>query len=172
MLNSRPNNKNYHQGNYTPNNKDKVIKLNALGGLFYRSGMELKVMKYLDFNENVIKWGAECLKIPYQMKHFDNGDVVLKEHCYYPDFYYELKIGNITNIVVAEVKPMNEYKMVQDLLEGKLSIPVNGTKKLKNFEYSLKMAYKNKTKFETMINWCDKKGYKFIIITEETLKMI
>jgi hypothetical protein len=32
------------------------------------------------------------------------------------------------------------------------------------------MAYKNKNKWETMINWCNKKGYEFIIITEENLK--
>ena len=43
-------------------------------------------------------------------------------------------------------------------------------KKLKNFEYDLKMAYKNKQKWETMINWCNKKGYEFIIITEQHLK--
>jgi hypothetical protein len=40
-------------------------------------------------------------------------------------------------------------------------------KKLKNFEYDLKMAYKNKQKWETMINWCNKKGYDFIIITTD-----
>jgi hypothetical protein len=34
----------------------------------------------------------------------------------------------------------------------------------------LKMAYKNKQKWETMINWCKLKGYEFIIITEDHLK--
>jgi hypothetical protein len=37
MLNSKPNNSQYHQGLYVPKNKDKVIKLNSQGGLFYRS---------------------------------------------------------------------------------------------------------------------------------------
>jgi hypothetical protein len=32
------------------------------------------------------------------------------------------------------------------------------------------MAYKNKSKWETMIQWCNKKGFEFIIITEENLK--
>ena len=72
--------------------------------------------------------------------------------------------------VVVEVKPMKEYKMVQDLNEGRLTVPAKGLKKLKNFEYDLKMAYKNKNKWETMIAWCNKKGYDFIIITEEHLK--
>jgi len=122
-------------------------------------------------NEKIIKWGAECMKIPYQMTHFDNGDMRVKEHCYYPDFYYEMRgEDGVLKQVVVEVKPMKEYKMVIALSEGKLEVPQKGTKKLKNFEYDLKMAYKNKNKWETMINWCNKKGYEFIIITEENLK--
>jgi hypothetical protein len=128
-------------------------------------------MTWLDHKDEIIRWGAECLKIPYQMTHFDNGDMRIKEHCYYPDFYYEMRISD-TEIksVVVEVKPMKEYKMVLDLNEGKLNVPDKGLKKLKNFEYDLKMAQKNKSKWETMIKWCDKKGYDFIIITEEHLK--
>lgn len=170
MLNSKPNNKNYHQGNFIPIYKDKVMKLNNQGGLFFRSGLEKKIMTWLDNNKDVTKWGAECLRIPYQMTHFDNGDTRIKEHSYFPDFYYEMRTSDGTlKQVVAEVKPMKEYKMVQNLNEGRLSVP-EGLKKMKNFEYDLKMAYKNKNKWETMIKWCEKKGYTFIIITEEHLK--
>jgi hypothetical protein len=42
MINSKPNNKKYHQGNYIPINKGKVFKLNNEGGLYYRSGLEKK----------------------------------------------------------------------------------------------------------------------------------
>ena len=171
MLNSKPNNKNYNQGNYVPINKDKVIKLNSYSGVYFRSSWEKKIMYWLDNNDKIIKWGAECMKIPYQMTHFDNGDSKIKEHCYYPDFYYEMRLDNgVLKQVVVEVKPMKEYNMVIALNEGKLQVPEKGTKKLKNFEYDLKMAYKNKNKWETMINWCNKKGYEFIIITEEHLK--
>jgi hypothetical protein len=171
MLNSKPNNTKYHGGNYMPKNRDKVVKLNNEGGVYYRSSWEKKIMTWLDHKDEIIRWGAECLKIPYQMTHFDNGDMRIKEHCYYPDFYYEMKMNDIDiKRVVVEVKPMKEYKMVLDLNEGKLNVPDKSLKKLKNFEYDLKMAYKNKNKWETMIKWCDKKGYDFIIITEEHLK--
>jgi hypothetical protein len=171
MLNSKPSNSNYNQGNYVPNNKDKVIKLNTAGGVYFRSSWEKKIMTWLDHNDKIIKWGAECMKIPYQMTHFENGDMRVKEHCYYPDFYYEMRTEDgVLKQVVVEVKPMKEYNMVIALNEGKLQVPQKGTKKLKNFEYDLKMAYKNKNKWETMINWCNKKGYEFIIITEENLK--
>ena len=44
MINSAPSNSNYKQGLYVPNNKDKVIKLNSKGGLFYRSSWEKRIM--------------------------------------------------------------------------------------------------------------------------------
>ena len=171
MLNSKPNNSKYHGGNYVPKNKDKVLKLNTQGGVYYRSSWEKKIMYWLDNKKEIIKWGAECMRIPYQMTHFNNGDMKVKEHSYYPDFYYEMRNSDgVLKQVVVEVKPMKEYKMVQLLKEGKLEVPEKGIKKLKSFEYDLKMAYKNKNKWETMIKWCDKKGYDFIIITEEHLK--
>ena len=171
MNNSKPNNSNYHQGNYIPRNKDKVLKLNNYGGVFFRSSWEKKIMTWLDNNSNITRWGSECLRIPYQLTHFEGGDTKVKEHSYFPDFYYEMSLSSgETKKVVVEVKPMKEYKMVQDLNEGKLNVPDKSLKKLKNFEYDLKMAYKNKQKWETMIGWCNKKGYEFIIITEEHLK--
>jgi hypothetical protein len=173
MLNSKPNNTNYHQGNYIPKYKDKVLKLNSQGGIYYRSSWEVKIMTWLDNNSKITRWGAECVTIPYQLTHYErNGDINLKNHCYYPDFYYEIDNGNnTTKKVIAEVKPMKEYLMVQKLQEMKLSVPENATlKKLKNFEYDLKMAQKNSEKWKTMIKYCDLKGWDFIIITEEHLK--
>ncbi len=171
MINSTPNNSSYKQGNFIPKNKDKVVKLNNQGGVFFRSSWERKIMVWLDSNNSITRWGAECLRIPYQMTHFENGDTKVKEHCYYPDFYYEMRMpdGSLKQVVV-EVKPYKEYKMVQDLNEGKLVIPERGSKKLKNFEYDLKTSYKNQQKWKTMIAWCNKKGYDFIIITEQHLK--
>jgi hypothetical protein len=171
MINAKPNNSNYNQGNYIPKHKDKVLKLNSYGGVFFRSSWEKKIMTWLDHNDRITLWGAECLKIPYQMTHFTGGDTKVKEHSYYPDFYYEMKIDELTTKkVVVEVKPMKEYNMVLALSEGRLQVPENRGKKLKNFEYDLKMAYKNKQKWDTMISWCEKKGYEFIIITEDHLK--
>jgi hypothetical protein len=172
MLNQRPTNTGkYHQGNYIPKNKDKVHKLNNEGGIYFRSGLEKKFMTWLDNNENIITWGCEFLEIPYEMTHFEGGDMRIKKHRYYPDFYYKIKDSddNIKTVVV-EVKPKKEYEMVLALKEGKMEVPQKGTKKLKNFEYTLKTAYKNKQKWETMIKWCDKKGYHFIIVTEDQLK--
>jgi hypothetical protein len=170
MLNSAPNNSKYHQGNFIPNNKDKVIKLNSLGGVFYRSSLEQKFMTYLDINENVIRWSAEMLEIPYTSKEVINGEIAIKKRRYFPDFYYEIRSGDSIKSVVAEVKPKSEYNDVLLFREGKFDIPkAITTKKLKNLEYKFKMSQKNNAKWETMIEFCNRKGYEFIIITEDVL---
>lgn len=175
MINVRPNNSAYKQGNYIPKNRDKVIKLNPEFGCYYRSSLELKLMIYFDNNEKIKKWGAECMAIPYEMRELNNSNYAygtVTKHTYYPDFYYELELSDGTvEQVVVEVKPQKEYNNVLLLKENKLAPPTgNSLKKLQAFEYDLKMAYKNMRKWDTVIKYCNIKGYKFIIVTEDTLK--
>jgi hypothetical protein len=166
MINSAPNQSGkYHQGLFIPTNKDKVIKLNSQSGLYYRSSLEKKIMIWLDVNEKILKWSAEYLKIPYEKTEYNEKKQELETttHTYFPDFYYELlrDDGTISR-VVAEVKPSSET------IEPKL--PVNYTsKQLKNFKYSLNMWNKNLSKWKYMIEYCQRKGFEFIIITEKHL---
>lgn len=166
MLNSAPKQPTkYHQGLFTPKNKDKVIKLNTQGGLYFRSGLEQKMMIYLDNNENIINWGAENMRVPYEKTEWISEDQEFKtsSHNYYPDFYYELrKSDGTTSKVVAEVKPFSET------IEPKLANNPT-SKQLKNFEYALKMYNKNLSKWKYMIAYCERKGFEFIIITEKHL---
>lgn len=167
MINSAPrSNNSYKQGLYIPKNIDKLIKLNDKGGIYYRSGLEEKMMIYLDRNEKIVKWGAECIKIPYTKTEWKNSDSELKTtyHNYYPDFYYELikEDGSISK-VVAEVKPHSQT--IEPTLKH-----INPTaKQLRNFEYDIKEWNRNLSKWTEMINFCEKKGMEFIIITEKYL---
>jgi hypothetical protein len=43
--------------------------------------------------------------------------------------------------VVMEVKPKKNMKVLK-LNEGRMEVPANGLKKLRGFEYDLKMAHK------------------------------
>ncbi len=172
MINSKPNNPKYHQGNYIPINKDKVLKLNNNGGLYYRSSLENKIMVWLDNSKNIRLWSAEHLAIPYQLVHNVSGIPTVKSHVYYPDFYYELvREDDSIRKVVVEVKPQSEYSDAILFTEGKFHIPENASlKKLRNIEYRFKMAQKNAEKWKSMIKWCNMKGFEFIIVTEETFK--
>jgi hypothetical protein len=166
MLNSAPNqNGKYKQGLFIPKNKNKCIKLNNQGGLFYRSSLEQKFMIYLDNNNNIIHWNTELIKIPYTKNAWNNKllEMTLTEHTYFPDFYYEIKKadGSIAR-VVAEIKPDHETKPPK--------LQQNPTaKQMKNFEYSLKEYAKNLDKWKYCIEWCKMKGFEFIIITDRHL---
>lgn len=151
---------------YIPSNLNKVIMLNEKGGLFYRSGLEHKMMIYLDHSDKVVRWGAEFFSVPYQKTEWvaEKQSYRTTTHKYYPDFYYEIikEDGSIEK-VVAEVKPKSETVAPK--------LPEKATpRQMKNFEYALKMFNKNISKWQKMIEFCKSANVRFIIITEDHLK--
>ena len=168
MINSKPNGiknskgeQKYKSGLYIPINKDKFIKLNSQGGLYWRSGWEKKIFIYLDSNPNIIRCGAEFLGIPYMWIRPEDGDIKETEHLYYPDFYYDLRCpdGTIKH-VIAEVKPYKESTPPK--------LPEKYThNQLKAFEYDMIQWNKNQCKWKYVIDYCDKKGFEFCVITEK-----
>ena len=88
---------------YNPENPTKYI--GNVNKIICRSLWERKVCKYLDKNENVIRWGSEELSIPY-ISPLDK-----KPHRYYPDFIAEIKQDNKTiQTYLIEVKPEKQTK--------------------------------------------------------------
>lgn len=167
MINNAPrSNGKYQQGNYIPKNKDKVLKLNSRGGLYFRSGLEQKMMIHLDTNPKIKVWGAECIEIPYTKKERDIKNGVYKEtkHRYYPDFYYEyLSVTGEIKYVVVEVKPLKQTQ--QPVLK-----PNPTSKQLRNFEYDVKEYNRNISKWTEVVEYCKRKGMEFQIITETFFK--
>lgn len=166
MLNQKPTNtQKYHQGLYVPQNMDKLIKANNEGGVYYRSGLEKKMMIYLDLNDKIARWCSEYIKIPYEKTEWSSvrKDFETTQHTYYPDFYYELQRPDGTlSKVVAEVKPYSET--VEPIIRENMN-----SKQIRNLEYSLKTYNKNLQKWKYMIEYCQRKGFEFIIITEKQL---
>lgn len=167
MINSAPRSgTKYKQGLFIPKNKNKLIKANDKGGVYYRSGLEEKMMIYLDTNDSIKSWGSEFMKIPYSKTDWDNKNSEMKTtfHTYYPDFYYEIyrSDGSISK-VIAEVKPKSQT--VQPILRDNPT-----AKQLKNLEYDLKEWNRNLSKWGEMIKYCENKGMEFIILTEEQLQ--
>jgi hypothetical protein len=70
-------------------------------------------MVWMDSKDEVVLWGAECLEIPYQLTHFENGDIRVKSHRYYQILLYRMRMsdGSLKDVVM-EVKPQKEYEMV------------------------------------------------------------
>jgi len=139
-----------YKGRFTPKNPKKYA--GDYSNIVYRSLWELKVMKYLDENSNVIYWASEELVIPY-VSPVDN-----KVHRYFPDFIVKVlnKEGKETTMVL-EVKPEKQTR------------PPSQKRKTKQFiQESITYAI-NEAKWKAAELFCLEHGWKFKIITEKDL---
>jgi hypothetical protein len=141
----------YKQGRYRPINKEKYV---GSYPCIYRSSWELKLMGYLDKNTNCKSWASESAVVTY-FYPVDN-----KNHRYFIDFTATFidKDGKTTKYYI-EVKPSKELKK-----------PIQTPRKKKTTYLNEAKTYiKNKFKWEAAEKWAEKRGAKFIIITEKEL---
>jgi hypothetical protein len=153
--NSKWNSK-YKQGYYHLVNPDKYM--GDPSNIKFRSSWEYAFSSYLDNNPKIIKWSCEQPIISYT-------DLRGKLHRYYPDYYYEMKTDdeNLMQRVIVEIKPKTELYPPDR--------PKNETAKaLENYEYAIRTHIKNKLKWSKAEEYCEKRGIKFVIITEDQLK--
>jgi len=133
----RPQNYKKYKGDYT-----KII---------YRSGWELKFMKYLDRQPKVLLWSSEEVIIPYKSP-IDN-----KWHRYYPDFW----VKTSKNETLIEIKPKKQTKPPKQLKET--------LKHRRRFLKEVRVWGINEAKWKAAAEFCEQKGWKWQIMTEDTL---
>ena len=143
------NSEKYHQGWFYPKNKEKFLGDKA----FYRSGLELKFMRWCDDNTNVLKWGSENVIVPY-ISPLDN-----RVHKYYVDNFVVIKEGTKITKYLIEIKPSGQTKP-----------PTTKYKKRFHLLYEQARYAVNSSKWKFAKEFCLKKGWQFLIITEEHLK--
>lgn len=146
-------NKLYHQGIFPAVNKEKYLGNNR-DNIVFRSGWELRFMRFCDINENILAWASETIKISY-LSPEDN-----KIHTYYPDFIIKVKMqdGSIKTRIV-EIKPLKE------------TIPpiVSKKRKVKTLMYESALYKKNQAKWAAAREYCKNRNWDFIILTEKDL---
>lgn len=124
-----------------------------LSEIVYRSSWELKFMRWCDRNASVLEWGSETVVIPYKSP-VDN-----KLHRYFVDFYVKIKNkeNKITKYLV-EIKPEKFTKPPE--------IPKRQTKKFiqEVFQYGT-----NQAKWKAANEFCQDRGMKFLVLTENDL---
>jgi|TARA_B100000085_G_C18458099_1_gene477717 hypothetical protein len=141
------------KGKFIPRNVSKYR--GDYRNIIYRSSWELKFMKYCDLNKNILEWGSEEIVIPYRSP-IDN-----RVHRYFVDFYMKVKDinGNIQKYLI-EVKPKKQTKE-----------PKPQKKMTKKYIYEVTEYAKNQAKWEAAKDFCDDRNYRFMIITEDELKV-
>ena len=96
------NKKTLKTGYYHVVNKEKLR--NEKKSLYYRSGLEKRMMEIADHSKNILEWSYEDIIIPYQ-KYQNAG--TNKKNYYVIDFWIKKKIDNVIKEYLIEIKPYN-----------------------------------------------------------------
>lgn len=135
----------YKQGMVNPLSCKKLFPQLQHDKIIYRSSYEYKFIMWLENSNNVKYWGSECFSIPY---FYIDGTT----HRYYPDYFVEMMNGDK---YVIEIKPKNQTQQ-----------PLNENC------WAWKEYQKNLCKWRAAKEFCEKKGYQFKILTENTIKQL
>ena len=141
----------YRQGVFNPQNKEKY---KGTLPILYRSGLELRFMKWVDANPNILTWGSETIIIPYQ------NPLTGRVSRYFTDFNITMKDknGGEAKKFIIEVKPFAQ------------TLPPNQKQKnKKTLRYQQAEYIKNQAKWQSARAFCEAKNSSFVILTEKHL---
>lgn len=110
-------------------------------------------MSYIDTHPDILEWQSEELIIPYRSPI--DGLV----HRYFPDFVIKKRSANgKIETVIVEIKPRSQTVP-----------PTPSKKKTKQYLYEVHTWAINDAKWKAARAYCEKKGWRFQIMTENEL---
>tara|TARA_E500000318_G_C3525646_1_gene198284 strand:- start:260 stop:694 length:435 start_codon:yes stop_codon:yes gene_type:complete len=140
-----------YKGRYKPKHPEKYIGNPT--NIIYRSLLERRFMVYCDSSKNILEWGSEEVIVPYKSP-VDN-----RMHRYYVDFIVKLRNKEgLTETLLIEVKPKKQC-----------SEPKKPKKKTRTYLNEVKTWGVNTAKWKAATEYAENKGWKFKIMTDETL---
>jgi hypothetical protein len=140
------------KGKFIPTRPEKYI--GNPNNVIYRSGWELRLMKFLDTQSSVKKWCSEEVGIPYW------HPIEQRLARYFIDFFviYEDEKGN-THKVMIEIKPAAQCRPPES---------TRGKSKVKLLNEQATYAV-NEAKWTAAKQFCKEKGFEFRIMDEYSL---
>lgn len=144
----------YYQGFFKATNPEKY-KGNP-NNIVYRSQWEFRYMRELDHDPNVISWQSEEVVIPYR------DPTTRRIRRYFPDFVVTKKVGSDIKTYVIEIKPASQC-----------TPPKKGFGRRAQQKY-LKEAVTfavNQAKWQYAKDFCKRRGWEFVVLTEKELKI-
>lgn len=140
-----------YKGRYKPKHPEKYIGNPT--NIIYRSLLERRFMVYCDSSKNILEWGSEEVIVPYKSP-VDN-----RMHRYYVDFIVKLRNKEgLTETLLIEVKPKRQCFE-----------PKKSKKKTRTYLNEIKTWGVNTAKWKAATEYAENKGWKFKIMTDETL---
>lgn len=123
--------------------------------IIYRSLLERRYMVQFDEDESVVKWSSEDTVVPYR------SAVDGRMHRYFVDFTVTKKEKGIEQTYLIEIKPSVELnppkepktkRVTKRLLEERITYVIN------------------RCKWQAAEDYANRRGWKFIILTEKNNK--
>ena len=136
-----------YKGKYTVKNKSKYVGDSTK--VTYRSMWERQAMKWCESNPRIVKWNSEEVVIPYKCKTDQ------KLHRYFIDLFIEMDNGEC---ILVEIKPK------------KHTVAPKKLRKTKKYINEVTTYIKNTSKWTAADKFAQRKGWKFQVWTEDTLK--
>lgn len=128
--------------------------------IVYRSLWEFKFFRFVDMHPDVVWWQSEEVSIPY-LSPIDG-----KMHRYFPDVIVKKKVGDDKyEIVMIEIKPKKQTTP-PDISKK------NATKTgrvSRRYLKEVKTYGINDAKWKAARKYCNERGWKFAIMTEDHL---
>lgn len=119
----------------------------------YRSSWELKFFRWCDNNPNVREWTSESVVIPY------TSPLTGRTCRYIVDNTVKIIEGDQLVKYLIEIKPKSQTVKPKS----------HGNKKKTTILHENMTYIKNQAKWAAASKWCDGRGYKFQILTEDHL---
>jgi len=114
-------------------------------------------MVLCDNRDDVIHWSSE----PVEIKYWSTLDK--KERKYYPDFYMKVQKGDSYEEFLVEIKPSEQIKKPQPPKK-------NSKKALASYKFLAEQFVKNRDKYAYAKKWAEERGWRFVVLTEKSLK--
>ena len=140
----------YYKGKYKPQNPKKYE--GDFTNITYRSHWERQAFKWCDDNKDIIGWSSESVIVPYRCK--TDG----KMHRYFVDLFIRMKDGSC---YLIEIKPKKQTVP-----------PKERSRKTKKYLNEVMTYAKNLSKWEAAQAFAHKRGMKFQVWHEETLRSL
>lgn len=139
-------------GRYFPTNLYKYI--GDPQKIIYRSSWEKRFCIWCDNDPNITKWASEPFEIQY-ISPLDN-----KVHEYFVDFYVRQEREGVVTEYLVEVKPKKQ-------LQKPVPPVIQSSKALEVYNEQCKTYIINAAKFAAAKTYAAKRGFKFIVATED-----
>lgn len=147
-----------YKGRFKPANPEKYK--GDPTKITYRSSWEFKFFRFVDQHPDVIWWQSEEIAIPY-LSPIDN-----RVHRYFPDVILKKRVGpDQYETVMIEIKPKSQT-MPPDISKRNKTPTGRISRRYLN---EVKTYGINDAKWVAARKYCDERGWRFEIMTEQHL---